>query len=211
MGHVTLQPKQAPAGGYARMDVRVPNEEEDAATDKVRVQFPPGFASVRYEPSPGWKVDVRMERLDRPVEVEGEKVTERVSEVVFTAAKGEGIGPGQFRDFGLSMKLPDQPGQTLSFKALQSYDNGETVRWIGSPDADKPAAQVELVADDSGHGREPASTSREVSADRAVAGGGGGDDGGPSTALVVAALALGALGALAGTAGVLTARKMRTA
>lgn len=47
MAHVTLQPKQAPAGGFARLDVRVPNESDDAATTKVRVQFPPGFASVR--------------------------------------------------------------------------------------------------------------------------------------------------------------------
>ena len=44
--HVTLQPTEAPAGGFARLDVRVPNERDDAATRKVAVQMPPGFASA---------------------------------------------------------------------------------------------------------------------------------------------------------------------
>ena len=34
---------------------------------------------------------------------------------------------------------PDEPGTSLTFKALQTYDDGEVVRWIGAPDADEPA------------------------------------------------------------------------
>ena len=41
--HVTLQPDEVPAGGFTRLDVRVPNERDDAGTTKVEVQFPPGF------------------------------------------------------------------------------------------------------------------------------------------------------------------------
>jgi uncharacterized protein YcnI len=65
--HVTLQPSTAPAGGFARVDVRVPNERDDSATTKVDVQLPPGFAFVSFEARPGWKVTVEREKLDQPV------------------------------------------------------------------------------------------------------------------------------------------------
>jgi uncharacterized protein YcnI len=50
--HVTVQPDSVPAGGFARLDVRVPNERDDAATEEVEVQMPEGFLSVSYEPVP---------------------------------------------------------------------------------------------------------------------------------------------------------------
>ena len=51
--HVTLQPSEVPAGGFTRLDVRVPNERDEAGTTKIEVQFPPGFASVSTEPEAG--------------------------------------------------------------------------------------------------------------------------------------------------------------
>jgi uncharacterized protein YcnI len=134
--HVTLQPNEVPAGGFTRLDVRVPNERDGADTTKVRVKFPPGFLFISYEPVAGWTVEVKKRKLDKPAEVFGEKIAEEVDEVDVTADPGAGIAPGQFRDFGLSLKMPDKPGAALTFKALQTYDNGEVVRWIGPPDAD---------------------------------------------------------------------------
>ena len=61
--HVTLQPNTAPAGGYVRLDVRVPNERDDAGTTKVDVQLPPGFVAASYEPVPGWDVTVTRSRI----------------------------------------------------------------------------------------------------------------------------------------------------
>src|SRR5918994_575070 len=37
--HVTLQPEEIPAGGFTRLDVRIPTERDDASTTKVEVQF----------------------------------------------------------------------------------------------------------------------------------------------------------------------------
>ena len=91
--HVTLQPSEVPAGEFKRLDVRVPNERDDASTEKVEVKFPPGFIFVSYEPVAGWNAKVKMAKLDKPVEVFGEKHTEQVDTVTFTA-KGKGIGPG---------------------------------------------------------------------------------------------------------------------
>jgi uncharacterized protein len=146
--HVTLQPPEAPAGGFTRLDVRVPNEQDNANTTKVEVQLPPGFLSVSYEPVPGWDVELTMRKLDKPVEQFGEQVTEEVGRITFTGEGKTGvIRPGQFQDFGLSLGVPDRrPGTMLTFKALQTYSNGEVVRWIGPPDSEEPAPQVELTA-----------------------------------------------------------------
>ncbi|MCW3009438.1 MAG: nuclear export factor, partial [Solirubrobacterales bacterium] len=48
--HVTVNPKQAPAGAYTVLDVRVPTERDDASTVKVVVKMPPGIVSASYEP-----------------------------------------------------------------------------------------------------------------------------------------------------------------
>ncbi|HEU4658477.1 MAG TPA: YcnI family protein [Capillimicrobium sp.] len=208
--HVTLQPESAPAGAFERLDVRVPNERDDASTTKVEVKFPPGFIFVSYEPVPGWETEVRMGELDEPVEAFGEPHTEQVDTVTFRAT-GEGVRPGQFQDFGLSVGLPDDPGAVLTFKALQTYSNGEVVRWIGAPDADDPAPTVTLTApagpDAAAHGSGDAQASG-ASAAPADSGGGDGTDGGDTLAIV--ALIVGAAGLLAGLGGLVAARRART-
>jgi uncharacterized protein YcnI len=141
--HVTLQPEEVVAGDFTRLDVRVPNERDSASTTKVDVQFPPGFLSVSTEPVPGWQSKITMRKLDKPVEQFGEQVTEEVGQISFTGGE---IAPGQFQDFGLSVGVPDKPGSTITFKAVQTYSNGEVVRWIGPPDSEEPAPQVKLTA-----------------------------------------------------------------
>jgi uncharacterized protein YcnI len=211
--HVTLQPSEAPAGGFARLDVRVPNERDNAGTNKVAVQFPPGFIFVSYEPVPGWDVQVEKRKLDTPVESHGEQITEEVATVTFTGRGSNGIiRPGQFQDFGLSVGLPDEPGKSLTFKSVQTYENGEVVRWIGPPDSDEPAPQVRLVAGEEEHGAaaEPQEDAEARQTSAAATGGGDEDDGAP-TWLAVVALAIGALGLLAGTGALLQARRGRDA
>jgi uncharacterized protein YcnI len=145
--HVTVQPDEAPAGGFVRLDVRVPNEQENAATVKVDLLLPPGFAEASYEPVPGWTVEVKTRKLAQPVQTDDGPVSEEVGEIVWTA-KGEqnGIAPGQFVDFPLSVQIPDKAGDTLTFKALQTYSNGVVSRWIGPPDSDEPAPRVTVTA-----------------------------------------------------------------
>jgi uncharacterized protein YcnI len=144
--HVTLQPPDAEAGQFTRLDVRVPNERDDASTEKVDVRFPDGFVFVSTEPVAGWNARISTEKLTKPIEVEGEKIEEQVTRVTLTAGDDAAkIGPGQFRDFGLSLRMPEKPG-VLTFKALQTYDDGEVVRWIGPPDAEEPAPRVTVAA-----------------------------------------------------------------
>lgn len=206
--HVTLQPAEAPAGGFARLDVRVPSERDDAPTRKVVLQLPAGFATARYEPVPGWKIAVAMRKLATPVTSEGETQTEEVDTITFAAAGGNrGIEPGQFQDFGISVRLPERPaGTKLTFKALQTYAGGEVVRWIGGPDADEPAPQVTLTAaeDDAAAHSDPAQAEETAAAGTT---GGDEDDDGGGNGLATVALVVGGLGLLAGVAGLLTARR----
>jgi uncharacterized protein len=199
--HVTLQPNEVPAGAFKRLDVRVPNERDDASTRKVQVKFPAGFISVSYQRVPGWQATVTMAKLDKPVEVFGEKHTERVDTVSFTT-NGKGVQPGQFQDFGLSVALPDKAGSTLTFKAIQTYSNGEVVRWIGAPDSDQPAPQVQLTA-------APAENSHAQATAQPDAASASDDSEDDGDTLAVIALVVGALGLLAGLAGLAAARRAR--
>jgi uncharacterized protein YcnI len=152
--HVTVQPESVPAGGFTRLDVRVPNERDDAATEKVELKLPDGFLFVSYEPVPGWTAELKNEKLDEPAEAFGEAITDQVGGVTWTADDpSAAIQPGQFRDFGLSVAIPEDAtaGETLTFPALQTYDSGDVVRWIGDPDTDEPAAQVTLTAGEAEH------------------------------------------------------------
>jgi uncharacterized protein YcnI len=200
--HVTLQPRQAPADSFVRLNVRVPNERDNASTRKVHVQFPPGVLALSYEPVDGWRIAVTKRKLDQPAELHGEPVTEEIDEVSFTAQHGATIRPGQFRDFGLSLRTPAKPNRALTFKALQTYSGGEVVRWIGPPDSEEPAAQVRLIAAaQEGQAPDGPPTASAVPAAAAT------DDDGPSTALVIVALVVGGLGLLAGLGALLSARR----
>ncbi|KOX00555.1 membrane protein [Streptomyces sp. NRRL B-1140] len=206
--HVTVQPEGTAAkGGYAVIDFKVPNERDDASTTKLEVNFPTDhpLASVMPEPMPGWKIDVTKSKLDKPLEMHGEKITEAVTKVTWTA-EGKGIEAGYFEKFPLSVgQLPEDTDQ-LAFKALQTYSNKEVVRWIevpqkGKEEPDNPAPVLELsAASEDGHhgaaadddsGSEPA---EKTSADTTAADSSAGTD---TTARV-----LGIVGIVVGAAGV---------
>jgi uncharacterized protein len=211
--HVTLQPKTAAAGAYVVENVRVPNETDDAVTTKVAVQFPEGFASASYQAIPGWSVKVVKEQLATPVKTDDGEITEGVKSITWTAtSKADGIAPGQFQDFPLSVQIPGKAGDTLTFKALQTYSDGTVARWIGAPDADKPAPQVQVTeaAEDHHAGAAPAATGGTATTENtsapAVAAGSDTDDSDSNT-LAIIALIVGALGLLAGGAGLASARR----
>jgi periplasmic copper chaperone A len=191
--HVTLQPTEAPANAFVVENVRVPNEESKANTTKVSVQFPDGFGFVSYEPVPGWNVEMKREKLSKPIKTEDGEVTEQVTQVTFSGGE---IAPGQFLDLPLSMQMPDKAGSKLTFKATQTYDNGKVVRWIGPPGSEEPAPQVEVTAAEGEHASTTAATSASDD-----------DEDDDSNGLAIAALIVGGLGLLAGGAALVTRRR----
>ncbi|OUD02768.1 YcnI family protein [Streptomyces swartbergensis] len=203
--HVTVQPEGAAAkGGYAVVDFKVPNERDDASTTKLEVSFPTDhpLASVMPEPMPGWKIDVTKSKLDKPLDMHGEKISEAVTKVTWTA-DGKGIEPGYFEKFPLSIgQLPEDTDQ-LVFKALQTYSNKEVVRWIevpqeGQEEPDNPAPVLELSAasEDGHHASSGDDASHAESAEKASA------DTASSDSTDTTARVLGVVGIVVGAAGV---------
>jgi periplasmic copper chaperone A len=196
--HVTLQPSTAAAGAFTVENVRVPNERDKASTVKVDVQLPHGFVFASYEPKIGWSVKVTKAKLAKPIQTDDGPIDEEVRRITFTGHGPNGkIGPGQFMDFPLSVQIPGKAGDKLTFKAIQTYSNGEVVRWIGAPDSETPAPIVTVTkAQGSAH------TSAATPAPPARAGNSSdsNDGGGASKGLGVTALIVGALGLVAGLA-----------
>ncbi len=155
--HVTVNPDEAEKGGYAKLTFRVPTERDDASTTKLEITFPEEhpLSSVSVKPHPGWSYEISTEELDEPVE-QGEgrdPLTETVRTITWTADDDSAaIKPGEFDEFEVSAgRLPEDADQMV-FKAIQTYDSGEVVRWIeeAAPGAEerpeKPAPVLTLVA-----------------------------------------------------------------
>lgn len=137
--HVTIAPVEAEAEGYARLDLRVPNESDEAATVKLEVNLPEDapLASVRTKKVDGWSVKTKTRKLDEPVDLHGRKVDEVIGTITWTAdSKKTGIQPGEFGEFPLSVgPLPKEEG-TLVFKTIQTYSDKSESAWIDEPNED---------------------------------------------------------------------------
>ena len=201
--HVTLNPGEWEAGGFARFAIRVPNERDNADTTRVTLRFPEQVISASFQPVEGWRRTVRMARLDEPIDDEGEQITERIDTVTWTGGR---IRPGEFQEFGVSFQVPEeQPGTELAFPAVQTYSNGEAVRWIGPSDADTPAPTVAVT--------EPAPAEEQAAATPTPTPGQDGDGGQDeeSDTLSIVALAVGIAALATGLAALFLRDRRREA
>ncbi|MFD5104623.1 YcnI family protein [Streptomyces cinereoruber] len=214
--HVSVQPQgEAAKGGYATVNIKVPNERDNASTVKLEVNFPLDhpLASVMPQPVPGWKAEVTKSKLDKPLELHGKKINEAVSKVTWTA-DGSGIAPGFFQTFPLSLgQLPEDVDQ-LVLKSIQTYSNKEVVRWIeeqkeGAEEPQNPAPVLKLsAASDDHHGggaTAPSATATASAGEKAGHDGKAGDHEEKAAAASssdTTARILGVIGILVGVAGV---------
>ncbi len=144
--HVTVQAPGAAQGGYTKLVFRAPTEKE-VATTKVEIAFPldQPIASVRVKPQLGWTYKMTKGAPAVPFEANGSPVTEVVHRITWTATDG-GIGPDEFEEFEVSAG-PMPNTEQLAFKTLQTYSDGEVVRWIEeqAPGAEEPEHPAPLL------------------------------------------------------------------
>ena len=219
--HVTLGPDTAPQGGTdVELTFRVPNEETTATT-QVEVDLPTDhpITGVLPEPVPGWTIAVQNYTLPTPVTTDDGTVTQVVQKITWSGGQ---IPVGQYQGFHVMVgKLPDDV-DSLTFKALQTYANGDVVRWIdvqqaGQPEPDHPAPVLTLTAAGgqaapAPAGPSPASSAPQapsVTATSAAPGAESSASGSDSTAraLGIAGIVLGVLGLGAGAFGIAAARR----
>jgi uncharacterized protein YcnI len=196
LAHITVTPGSAPAGSAAILTFHVPDEEATSSTTKVDMKIPTDHPIVNLlvQPVPGWTISVRTITLAKPVVTDDGRFTQAVSEIIWAGGR---IAPGQFQDFSVSADPLPTGVRSLAFKALQTYANGDVVRWIdlpvgGQPGPGHPAPVLTLTS-----GTHPARTT--AAADAPAAPRAGAD--GTARALAIAGLAAGVLGLAAAAAG----------
>jgi len=147
--HITITPGSASPGSAAVLTFHIPNEEATAYTTRVDMRVPTDhpIAQLLVEPVAGWTISVRTITLAKPLVTDDGQFTQAVSEVIWSGGR---IPPGQFQDFSLSADPLPQGATQLTFKTIQTYSNGDVVRWIdvpapGQPAPDHPAPQLTLA------------------------------------------------------------------
>jgi uncharacterized protein YcnI len=216
--HVTVNPREAAAGGYHKLSVRVPDESPTAGTVKVAVSLPTDtpLASVSVRPHVGWDAEVTRTPLPEPVKSGDLELTEAVTRITWTAQTGVRVAPGQFEEFDISVGPLPEDVETLSFPATQTYDDGEVVAWDQpvvegeEPEHPAPVLTVTDAPQESHHTSGTTATVAAAGGDTAAAAEAGTTD---TTARMLGAggLAIGALGIGSAVATTVASRRRRTA
>jgi uncharacterized protein YcnI len=141
--HVVVSPEEVRAGDYETLTVSVPTEKEIPTTE-IRIEVPEGFLLSGVQPVPGWEYSF---------EEDGGIVT------AVTFSGGE-IRPREFQQFLVQTQAPEEPGEYL-WKAIQTYEDGSVVEWVGAPESEEPASVIEVV---SGGSEGPASSPKPTEA-----------------------------------------------
>ena len=126
--HVQVLPATAAPGDAVEFTVLVPGERDPSYTTRVDLKIPAGVLPFSYADTPGWK---------RQLILGSNKA---VSEIVWTGR----AAPDGYVKFSFLAATPERTG-TIAWKALQTYDDGTVVRWIGAPDSEEPAATTTIT------------------------------------------------------------------
>ncbi|HEY9476779.1 MAG TPA: YcnI family protein [Mycobacteriales bacterium] len=216
--HVTVNSTNAKQGGFGTLAIRVPTESDTASTTGVKVQFPTDapIANASVKPLPGWTYKVTTTKPATPIKnSSGEEITEVVSVVEWTAdSTASAIKPGEYQEFELSVG-PLPKVDSLQFKAIQTYSDGNEVAWIeekkdGADSPQHPAPILKLLPAATTDGAAPAATANtdvSTTTDTTPA---AAESDAPSKGSVTAAMVIGLVGVVIGVAGLgvgLTARR----
>lgn len=209
--HVGIDPVSAEPGTSQRVSFSALNESETAAAVKVEISLPTDtpILTVTYLPTPGWTTEVVEADLPKPVTVGGNEITRAPSKIIFTADQGNGILPGQFQEWTLSLGPIPDTGQIL-FPAIETYDDGEVVNWTAAAediekDPSLDPAPVLFVNDEpvTGHDEPAAAPDHDENAEPAASP----NDNGLAVGLGISGIALGAAGILIGGLAWIRSRK----
>ena len=218
--HVTVQEDSVVAGEFAVVTVAVPHGCDASSTTAVRIQMPETIPAVTPTINPGWDVEKVMETLAEPIQGEHGEITERVSEVVYTAKTPL---PDGYRDtFALSIKVPDDASGLMFFPTVQVCESGES-DWIEIPadgqdpfELEKPSPFVNVVSstdsadaatdgDTVTDGESADEATNDIVVEQVSAGSTSDDD--SSNGLAIAALVVGLLGLGTGAVAIARTRK----
>lgn len=187
--HVGVTASTTAAGAYSVLTFSVGHGCDGSPTQTIAITIPDGIDAVTPTVNPNWTISRVTEPLDEPIaEEDGDQITERTSQIVYTATTP--LAADQRDTFELSLALVGEEGDVLEFPTLQTCEVGET-NWTGE---EVPAVTLTAATAEEGHHGEVAEPASTESAS--------GDD--------VLARVLGILGLVVGAVGIVigvTARR----
>jgi uncharacterized protein YcnI len=152
LAHVTANSDDAQQGGYAVVQMRVPNESDTAGTIKLETTIPTDhpITSVRVQPVPGWTATLTNTPLNPPLQRNGRTYDQVVGTITWTADPGVRINPGEYTDFPISLGPLPTDAARITLPSTQTYDDGQVVSWAQPPnpdgsEPDRPAPSLALA------------------------------------------------------------------
>jgi uncharacterized protein YcnI len=136
--HAHVSPPVVVANEGQVFTLAVPTEEEDAATTKIELTPPSGFAIDSFAPVPGWKREVQSTGT-------GEETT--IQKVTWSGGNVPHEEASMFQFIAST-----DAAKTYSFKVRQTYSNGTVVDWSGPESSDTPAPTIEAMSSLGGGG-----------------------------------------------------------
>lgn len=128
--HVTANPSEGVAGAYFRTSFAVTHGCDGKPTIAVRITMPEDVVMARPQAKPGWSIEIRKVKLEKPEPAgHGKMTSERVVEVEW---RGGRLEDAHYDEFGLSLKLPEGGERMLWFKVTQVCEGGQ-IEWAQIP------------------------------------------------------------------------------
>ena len=123
--HVTVAPRESPAGAEQRYTVRVPTEGR-VATVAVELEVPPDMTIIEVVPGDGYMFETKKEG----------------ARIVSITWKRE-IPPQQTAEFVFTARNPKS--EQVTWKAHQLFADGTSADWVGLEGDRRPAAVTRLT------------------------------------------------------------------
>jgi len=149
--HVGVTASTTAAGAYSVLTFSVGHGCDGSPTQTIAITIPDGIDAVTPTVNPNWTISRVTEPLDEPIaEEDGDQITERTSQIVYTATTP--LAADQRDTFELSLALTGEEGDVLEFPTLQTCEVGET-NWTGD---EVPAVTLTAATTEEGHHSEAA-------------------------------------------------------
>jgi uncharacterized protein YcnI len=126
--HIRIFPAESVRGAREKYTMRVPNEKQ-VPTIRIEGVFPSELKIYDFEFKPGWKVDMQRDAQGR----------------IVGATWSGTIAPYEFVEFGM-LGINPQQGDTLVWRFVQYYADGNKEEFIGPVGSFYPAPTVTLKA-----------------------------------------------------------------
>ena len=111
---------------------------DGSPTDALEVTIPESVGNPIPEAMPGWVVETE------PAATEGQESGDAEPRISLVRWTGGPLEDGQFLEFGLRLRFPDEPGAVLEFPVVQRCGELEQA-WTGTADEEFPVPTVVLA------------------------------------------------------------------